>query len=212
MRRGAGSVREPDGGERAAARRVGEGELALGPVQPFDPLPCIPDEGSDCVYSPTDPRELRIDPLDPNHRVLVLAALYGTGETHIDSIDLETGVIVESIPIQTDWGAIQLDSQYQNIADVSTDNATARVFVTLVGQGPVGEILWAVVAIDRDSGDQHLVYDGSPTADGKKLACMPNASFDIRENRLVLVEPPGEASCQGNVFTVDVVSGAFASL
>lgn len=178
-------------------------------VHTLYPPECIPAEPEDCIGVPyVTPTGLTFDPFDPDHRVMVVGRSSPTFLSRLDSIDLDTGEILESFPISTMWGDLELGY----VADIAVNGNDGTVFVTMSGRRAQGDIEWAVVALNRFTGDQILVYDGHPTADGQTLSCTPNASFDSRQGRLVLVEPPGGYRCQGNAFALDVATGEFSSL
>lgn len=177
-------------------------------VQGLYPVACYPDDEG-CDYSYVAPNVLTFDPQDPDHRVLVVATPSTTFETRIDSIDLDTGAIVETISIRTDWS----DFQVNYIADISVDTWNGGMYLTVAGTRPGGEVVWGVIAMDRTvPSDPTLLYDGSPTADGRALSCTPIASFDSLLGRILLVEPPGGYGCQGNVFALDLWDGSFSGL
>ncbi len=169
---------------------------------------CYPDD-EDCPDpSYVSPDALTFDPVAPDSRVLVLASPSSTWETYIDSIDLDTGEIIETIPIQTQWG--DLDLSY--VRDISIDDTNGRALLTLAGRRPGGPTVFGVVAIDRFTGEQTLLHDGGATADGRTLACTPNAAVDTLTGRLLLVEPPGGYLCEGNTFALDLKTGELSAL
>lgn len=163
----------------------------------------------DCADpSYVSPDALTFDPVAPDSRVLVLASPSSTWETYIDSIDVYTGKILETIPIQTQWD--DLDLNY--VRDISIDDTNGRVLLTMAGRRAGGPTVFGVAAIDRFAGKQTLLHDGSATADGRTLACTPNAAVDTLTGRLLLVEPPGGYLCEGNAFALDLETGELSSL
>ena len=69
------------------------------------------------------------------------------------------------------------------------------------------DALFVVVEIDL-GGEQTLLYDGAPTAEGVTIACHPTPAFDTRDNRVLMVEPVDSSGCAGRVFAVDASTGA----
>ncbi len=55
-------------------------------------------------------------------------------------------------------------------------------------------------------------YFGTPTADGARLACNPDVSFDTRGNRLLMIEPAGGNGCEGNSFALDLATATLSRL
>src|SRR5690606_35659036 len=94
----------------------------------------------------------------------------------------------------------------------SVDEVTQRVLITASSRGPGRESRIWVIALDLRSGVQTLLYEGSPAADGSQLTCGPNAAFDRRERRLLLVEPMDGFRCENGIFAVDADTGAFTRL
>jgi hypothetical protein len=172
------------------------------------PPPCASDDPECTDSSYVSPSAVTFDPVDPDHRVLVVAYPSTTFQPHIDSMDLDTGEIIETISIQADWGDLHLDY----VPDIAVDATSGRVLLTMSGRRAGGDIMWAVLSIDRFTGEQTLLYDGAPTADGRTLSCTPDAAFDTLQGRLLLVERPGGYRCAGNAFALDVVTGALSSL
>jgi hypothetical protein len=170
---------------------------------------CYPDDEA-CTGEPwTEVSSLTFDPAAPAQRILLLARRYLigdylVGQYLVDKLDVATGAITESLPIQL----IDGDPAFGKIIDFSVDTEKQRVLLTGGPQAP-----WIVVAKDLVTGEETLLYDGSPTADGAQLACRPNPAFDSRERRLLLVEPIGAGyDCKNGVFAVDVDTGAFTQI
>jgi hypothetical protein len=139
------------------------------------------------------------DPADPQAQVLLLL-----DDGTIDSLYLPTGQRAKVATIQTAWDD---DIEIQYTTGVSMDPVNQRMFVAAVALWPGPDALFVVVEMDLDSGEQTLLYDGSPTADGNLIACHPEPSFDSREDRILMVEAIDASGCSGRVFSVDASTG-----
>jgi hypothetical protein len=148
------------------------------------------------------------DPTAPDSRVLMLVKEYASGAYYLESLDLATNArgVVATIP--TTW----TDFEVLGIFDASVDAARKRVLLTAGGTGANAQERMGVLAIDLVTGEQTLLYDGSPAADGSVIRCYPTAAFDSKERRLLLIEPRSEYGCAGGIFAVDPDSGAFTRL
>jgi hypothetical protein len=150
-----------------------------------------------------DVAALAFDPGVPEQRVVMLARNQIIGESSyqysIDTHDLATGATIASQPLALTPGAL---------AGVSIDAEKQRFLLTRDVPGQ-----WSVVAVDLTTGQEAVLYDGSPTADGRQLACSPTTAFDSRERRLLLIEPiGGRDDCKNGVFAVDADTGAFTQI
>jgi hypothetical protein len=177
-------------------------------VQKLYPVSCYPDD-LDCDYMATKVERFVFDPVGPDKRVLVFARTNTAPlKPFIDSIDLSTGAVEETIPIQTTWGDLRLEK----VLDATVDSESWRVFVTMMGKRR-GELTYAVVAVDRYTGTQTLLYDGRPTGSNETFDCQPNAALDTGNHRLLLAEPlGGYDDCPGRSFVLDLETGTFARL
>ncbi len=142
-----------------------------------------------------------LDPADPDRSALLLRDDLG-----LDALDFTTGKRGQRATIQAAWDDIEI--QYPT--GLAADTEGQRLFVSAVALWSGPEALFVVVAIDLVTGEQTLLYDGSPAADGASIACHPDPSFDSAENRVLLVERPDAFGCVANVFSVDAESGEFA--
>jgi hypothetical protein len=164
---------------------------------------CHPDQ-TGCegeIWKDTD--ALTFDPAAPEQRVVMLTRYQIIGESSfqyfLDTHDLATGETVASLPLTLAPGAM---------AGISFDVEKQRMLITRDVPGQ-----WSVIAVDLTTGEETLLYDGSPTADGQQLACSPSTAFDSRERRLLLTEPiGGPDDCKNGVFAVDVDTGAFTQV
>lgn len=172
------------------------------------PDSCFPDEG--CEAGMTTPMTIAPDPAAADDRVLVLVTSSNAPRVFLESIDLATGETVEIIPIQTQWGDIEVGAGIP--LDLSVDLESWRVLVSLAGRKSSGELMRTVVLVDRYTGTQALLYDGRPARDGSKLACASYAALDRQAGRLLLREPLNEYWCPGNTFAIDLATGAFTRL
>lgn len=142
-----------------------------------------------------------LDPADPDRSALLLRDDLG-----VDALDFTTGKRGQRASIQATWDDIEI----QYTTGVAADAANLRVFISAVALWPGPDALFVVVAYDLVTGEQTLLYDGSPAADGAAIACHPDPSFDSATNRVLLVERPDAFGCVANVFAVDAASGDFA--
>ena len=204
-----------------SATDLGTGDVSS--VHDLYPLPCFPDDEGCVIESRTAPIALTFDPVQPDKRILVFARNRpnsgNPGAPFIESIDTATGEVAETIEIQSTWdllGHTWDKTTVGGVEDVSLDPENWRVLVTVVGgeeRGPTrGEPRWMVISINRYTGEQTMLYFGTPTADGAKLACSPDVSFDTRGNRLLMIEPPGGYGCQGGSFALDLATSTLSHL
>jgi hypothetical protein len=170
---------------------------------------CYPDDDT-CTGQPwTQVRSLTFDPTAPDERILLparhyLIGEYSTGQWMVEKIDIATGATVEILPITLIDGAPPVGG---SVFDVSVDTEKQRALITWSAQQQ-----WMVVALDLVTGEETLLYDGSPTAGGAQLACPPEPAFDSRERRLLLVERSVYGSECTNVFAVDADTGTFTQI
>lgn len=141
---------------------------------------------------------LTFDPAAPQSSVLVLL-----DDLSIDRLDFTTGARDKVASIQAAWDDIEI----QYTTGITVDPDHQRQFVAAVALWPGPDALFVVVEVDLDSGEQTLLYDGSPASDGNAIACHPEPSFDTRENRILMVEPIDASGCAGRVFAVDAATG-----
>ncbi len=139
------------------------------------------------------------DPADPQTKVLLLLE-----DGTIDRLDLPTGERAKAATIQAAWGD-EIEIQYST--GVAMDVVNQRMYVAAVALWPGPDALFVVVEIDLDSGEQTLLYDGAPTAEGSVIACHPEPSFDSRAGRVLMVESVDTSGCAGRVFAVDASTG-----
>lgn len=171
-------------------------------LQPVFLTDCSPYPDEDACFGAIDEifgEDTVFDPADPDHRILVLL-----GDDTVDAIDFSTGAREQVAAVQTVWGDITISS----FDGLSVDAEQGRLFLTGSAPGP----LYVVVAIELATGDQTLLYDGSPTADGEQLACRPNPAYDTRAKRVILVEQSGGYGCSGSIFAVDGATGVLTRL
>lgn len=138
------------------------------------------------------------DPADPQN-VLVLL-----DDRTVDRLHLDTGARSKAAAIPAAWDD-EIEIQYPT--GITVDPTTGREYVAAVALWPGPDALFVVVEVDPDSGEQSLLYDGSPTADGTTIACHPEPSFDTRDQRILMVEPVDASGCAGRVFAVDAATG-----
>lgn len=147
---------------------------------------------------------LVFDPAAPEERALILSRKRSIGESVpdqyvIDTHDLATGETLASLTLTLEPGPM---------AGIAIDAEKRRLLFTRDVPGQ-----WSVIAVDLATGEETLLYDGSPTPDGQQFACSPTTAFDSRERRLLLVEPiGGRDNCTNGVFAVDVDTGAFTQI
>lgn len=144
-------------------------------------------------------RELAFDPAAPHRQVLVLL-----DDGSIDRVDFVTGARAKVAAIQNDWED-EIDIRYTT--GMTVDPEGERMFVAAVALWPGPDALFVIVEVDLASGEQSLLYDGSPTDEGTVIACHPEPSFDTLENRILMVEPVDSSGCAGRVFAVDASTG-----
>jgi hypothetical protein len=142
-----------------------------------------------------------LDPANPDRSALLLRDDLG-----LDALDFTTGKRGQRARIQATWDDIEI----QYATGVATDAERLRVFISAVALWAGPDALFVVVALDLVTGEQTLLYDGSPAADGAAIACHPDPSYDSAENRVLLVERPDAFGCVANVFSVDAETGEFA--
>lgn len=141
-----------------------------------------------------------LDSADPDRIALLLRDDLG-----VDALDFTTGKRSQRASIQATWDDIEI----QYTTGFAADAENLRVFISAVALWPGPDALFVVVALDLVTGEQTLLYDGSPAADGAAIACHPDPSFDSATNRVLLVERPDAFGCVANVFAVDAESGDF---
>jgi hypothetical protein len=143
------------------------------------------------------------DPAAPDERLLMLARQYiigqpASGDYLLDTRDIATGATIARLPLLVSGP----------LAGISLDAEKQRMLFTRDVEGQ-----WSVIALDLVTGEETVLHDGSPTADGQQLACSPNTAFDARERRLLLIEPIGGFDdCTNGVFAVDADTGAFTQI
>lgn len=174
---------------------------------------CLPDDEL-CTGEPwTETRLLTFDPAAPAQRLVLLSRQYPIGEYLdgqylVDKLDVATGAITESLAIDL----IDGNTSFGRVLDFSVDTEKQRVLLTWGGsQAPP-----MVVALDLVTGEESVLYDGSPTADGAQFDCPPEAAFDPHERRLLLSEPIRNGwYCQdgkNGVFALDVDTGELTQI
>ncbi len=171
---------------------------------------CLPDDDL-CTGQPwTEVESLTFDPAAPDDRILVLSRRYPVGdylagEHIVDRIDIATGAIAESHTLELVDGSTSV-----SMIDFSVDIEKQRVLFTWrLVVGPVTR--WNVSALDLATGEETMLYDGSPAADGAQLECRPDPAFDARARRLLLSEPFDVGNdCRNGVFAVDADTGEFS--
>lgn len=139
------------------------------------------------------------DPAAPQRKVLLLL-----DDHTIDRLDFTTGERAKVATIESAWDD---DIEIQYATGVAMDGAGQRLFVAAVALWPGPDALFVVVEVDLASGEQTLLYDGAPTADGNVIACHPEPSFDTRDDRVLMVESVDISGCAGRVFAVDASTG-----
>jgi hypothetical protein len=144
-------------------------------------------------------RAFTFDPANPQTQVLLLL-----DDGTIDSLYLSTGQRAKVATIQTAWDD---DIEIQYFTGVAMDPVSQRMFAAGVALWSGPDALFVVVEVDLDSGEQILLYDGAPTAEGTLIACHPEPAFDSRENRILMVEAVDTSGCAGRVFAVDAGTG-----
>ena len=171
---------------------------------------CLPDDER-CAGVPWSEAEwLTFDPAAPEQRILVLSWRYLIGdylggEYLLDRIDVATGAITESLPLEF----LEADFTRGSLAGLAVDTEKQRVLLTWTAVDR-----WTVFALDLVTGEETLLHDGPP-ADGARLECSPTTAFDSRERRLLLVESLRGGypeTCKNGVFAVDADTGAFTQV
>jgi hypothetical protein len=172
---------------------------------------CYPDDDL-CTGMPWFEVEgITFDPASPDERILVLSRRYPIGDYRggqyvVDRIDIATGAITESLPLEL----IDGDTSAGSMVALSVDIEKQRVLFTW---GSFGRQQWFVFSLDLATGEEALLYDGSPTADGGRIECYPNPAFDSRARRLLLSEPfDAYYDCRNRVFAVDADTGALTQV
>lgn len=169
---------------------------------------CLPDD-ENCIGQPwPELASLALDPADPQDQLILLSRQYPignylTGEYVLDTRDIATGTKLGSLPIPI----IDGDPAAGTVVDMAVDTDKQRALLTW-GRSEH----WQVFAVDLVTGDATLLYDGSPTAGGARLACYPWVAFDSLERRLLLAERMGLGQNCERVFAVDADTGAFTQL
>jgi hypothetical protein len=143
-------------------------------------------------------RSFTFDPADPQNSVILLLE-----DGTIDRLDFANGRRDKVATIQAEWDDIEI--QYPT--GVAMDPANQRMFVAAVALWSGPDALFVVVEVDLDSGEQTLLYDGAPTAEGNLIVCHPEPSFDSGEGRILMVEAVDPSGCSGRVFAVDSSTG-----
>jgi hypothetical protein len=171
-------------------------------------VPTCPPYESGC--SPDDKwmavRGMRFDPAAPDQRLLLLTR--HDLEYRIDSFDVATGAITH---------VVDIDPVPENmwISSLSVDVEKQRVLLTGFATSPLSHQHWMVIAVDLVTGEQSVLYDGHPGADGPEFTCSVEAAFDSRLRRLLLFETHDyyySWDCAERVFALDPDTGALTFL
>ena len=173
---------------------------------------CYPDDEL-CTGEPWyNVEAITFDPAAPDERILVVSRRYPIGEYYaaqfvLDRVDIATGVVTESHPLEL----INANHPAGRMSDLSVDIEKQRVLFTWGTWSTVSR--WYVFSLDLVTGEEAMLYDGSPTAGGAQLDCYPNPAFDSRSRRLLLSESVDDLyDCRNGVFALDPDTGAFTQI
>lgn len=199
---------ESDCGGDYCSYQVATAPLEPGESQRLHGVPSCPPYESDCV--PDEKwmyvRAMTFDPAAPDDRLLLLTR--HNQEYRVESFDIATGAIAHVVDIEP-------VPENMWIGNISVDVEKQRVLLTGFATSPLSHQHWMVIAVDLGTGEQSVLYDGHPGADGSELTCSVEAAFDSRARRLLLSETEGWYygwDCAKRVFALDPDTGELTLL